>query len=202
MNFDPHAYGPDLAEVLAGDRNRELGPGRPVAALREKLSALRAEQALGDRSIADRNMAQLCIAGAWLVHDFLDESHTISQGVATSSGSYWHAIMHRREPDESNAKYWNRRVGEHPVYGPLCTAARELAQRSGAASGEAEFLATQSEWDPDRFVDLCSGARRGRNPHETLCRRIQQREWELLFDACFQGALEPSSSGEVSRRPG
>src|SRR5688500_14191487 len=34
------------------------------------------------------------LAGLWLWHDFLDESHTISQGLHTPTGSFWHAIMH------------------------------------------------------------------------------------------------------------
>src|SRR5207245_11135 len=54
-------------------------------------------------------------SGLYLRFNFLDESHTISQGIHTVEGSYWHAIMHRREPDYSNAKHWFRKVGQHPV---------------------------------------------------------------------------------------
>ena len=53
-------------------------------------------------------MAACCLAGVWLLHDYLDESHTISQRIDTPSGSFWHGIMHRREGDFSNAKYWFR----------------------------------------------------------------------------------------------
>src|SRR4051794_32254466 len=49
--------------------------------------------------------AELLVAGLWLWHDWLDESHRISQRVETADGSYWHAIMHRREGDFSNSKY-------------------------------------------------------------------------------------------------
>ena len=76
-------------------------------------------------------MAACCIAGVWLLHDFLDESHTISQGIDTPSGSFWHAIMHRREGDFSNAKYWFRRVGQHPVFDALGQRAAELAAIRG-----------------------------------------------------------------------
>src|SRR5262245_21627515 len=52
---------------------------------------------------------QAMLAGLWLYHDWLDESHRISQSLDTPTGSFWHAIMHRRERDFSNSKYWYAR---------------------------------------------------------------------------------------------
>lgn len=42
-------------------------------------------------------------------------SHTVSQGIEGTTGSYWHGIMHRREGDFSNSHYWFNKVGGHPV---------------------------------------------------------------------------------------
>ncbi len=186
--FDPTRYGRVFERLVSVDRNRALGPGRPVAAAREQLAALHLDPAFGRRRLVDREMGELCLAAVWLIHDYLAESHTISQGIESTSGAYWHAIMHRREPDESNAKYWIHRIGDHPVYQPLCAAARQLAEHL-EAPGEAAFLAQQRTWDPEAFVDLCAGARRKHNSHESLCRLVQQREWELLFDACYSAAV-------------
>ena len=96
-----------------------LDEGRPNEAMRPALEALRIDGAFEHARLVDIDMARCCHAGLWLLHDFLDESHTISQGVGTPSGSFWHGIMHRREGDFSNAKYWFHRVGHHHVYAEL-----------------------------------------------------------------------------------
>ncbi|MEJ7593047.1 MAG: hypothetical protein WKF77_15990 [Planctomycetaceae bacterium] len=65
-----------------------------------------------------------CItSGVLLLWDFLHESHEISQTMegrgTPRTADYWHAIMHRREPDAGNASYWFRRVGSHPAFDRL-----------------------------------------------------------------------------------
>jgi hypothetical protein len=36
---------------------------------------------------------------------------------------------------------------------------------------------------------LCEASRTGKFPAEMLCRKIQLREWQLLFDYCFRRAV-------------
>ena len=107
----------------------------------------------------------------WLLHDFLDQSHTISQDLETKEGSFWHAIMHRREPDASNSKYWWRIVGAHPVLDQL----REQAPALGYA-----FTM------PEAFVDFCERTRDTQSGDEHLAKRVQLFEWQLLFDHCHR----------------
>src|SRR5687768_10504407 len=107
--FDSFAYGAAVASLLA-PRELAVGPGRPEHAVAQQLRRLDAEAMFAPRRVRDRDMARACLAGLWLYHDFLDESHTLSQCIDTPSGSYWHAIMHRREGDFANSKYWFRRV--------------------------------------------------------------------------------------------
>ncbi len=162
--IDISVYSAPIRELLSEPHLPELGPGTPNRLARAALAALSPERAFP--ALVDRSMALACISGLWLLHDFLDESHTISQEIDTPTGSYWHGIMHRREPDASNAKYWFRRVGNHPVFDQLT---EEFGRR----------------WDPFAFIDRCEACRGTGNEEETTCQRLQLREWELLFDWCY-----------------
>jgi hypothetical protein len=185
--FDPQAYGPRFAPLLAADRRRPLEAGAPDEGARPALDDLSVEAAFAHAKVADRDMAACCLAGVWLLHDFLDESHAISQRIETPSGSYWHAIMHRREGDFSNSKYWFRRVGQHDVLGPLGQRAAELAAVRGAEDA-AKKLISGGACDPFALVDLCQAAVRNHHAARELCLDIQQAEWELLFDDCYRAA--------------
>jgi hypothetical protein len=182
--FDPAAYGPVLADLLRAAPVNPLDAGRPVGALRPKLVAL------GDDAfpepVRDPGMAKACRAGLWLRFNYLDESHRISQDLSTAAGSFWHGVMHRREGDFENAKYWFRRVGTHPVFDPL---GRDAAALAAAADPSGVFLPAQGAWDPFAFVDLCEASLAGRSPRRELCEQVQQREWELLFDHCVRHAV-------------
>lgn len=192
MEFNPNDYGPEAAALLVPERIAELGPGEPNRAARERLSQLTLEALFAGKRIVDREAARGCLAGLWLAHDFLDESHAISQEIATAEGSYWHGIMHRREPDYSNAKYWFRRVGDHPVFAPLAEGARRLTD-AAQPGPNAAFLASQPRWEPYRFIDLCEASYRRSNADAELCRRVAQEEWRLLFDYCWRRAVGESS---------
>jgi hypothetical protein len=190
-------FTPAIDDLLAHAPLNELGPGEPVKSVRDKLEALTPEGALAPHGVEDAAMADACLAGLWLRFDFLDNSHEISQSIHNPTGSFWHGIMHRREPDFGNAKYWFHRVGNHGAFPRLCDAAKALASGEFAAevqaNAAARFLAEQSEWDAFKFVDLVEAVSRGRAKCKTLCQRVQLLEWEILFAFCFDAAIRKSS---------
>jgi hypothetical protein len=180
--FDSALYPPALAALLREPRLAPLGPGRPNQAVRGLLEALD-ERAFGPQRVVDRAAADACRAGLWLHHDFLDESHTISQGLSTAEGSYWHALMHRREPDFSNSKYWFRQLGRHPLFADLAKAAAKVGYTPSGT------------WDPFAFVDACARVIGTGGAEELLCQRVQRVEWELLFDWCYRRAVAGEGPG-------
>ena len=119
-------YPEALSHVLGEDRLNELGPGKPNEAMRPYLAASTPDTLLAPSPVHDPAAARACLAGLCLYHDFWDEAHRISQDIKSAEGSYWHGLVHRREPDAENAAYWFRRVGAHPIYPALAAEARAL----------------------------------------------------------------------------
>src|SRR5262245_27341324 len=99
-------YSQVVASLLAKPRTPALDQGTPDRAAGQQLSALDGKDLFAPASVVDPDMALACLAGLWLWFDFLDESHTVSQAIHTPEGSFWHGVMHRREGDYGNAKYW------------------------------------------------------------------------------------------------
>lgn len=176
---------PQIKPLLAEERLNELGPGTPNLPMKPLLQELERELPKLAKHPAH---AKACLAALWLYHDFLDEAHANAQALVDSDGSYLHAILHRREPDFANAKYWFRRVRGHAIFGELTKSAAALAKDAGMPAGS-EFLTRQAAWSCERFVDLCESAARGPEALALLCRHIQKREWELLFAHCYQRAF-------------
>jgi hypothetical protein len=176
--LDLRGLSPAFADLLRQERLAPLGPGRPDAAARPRLEALAGDEAFAPSRVSDRSMADACRAALWLHFDFLDESHALSQDLHSAEGSYWHGILHRREPDPSNAAYWFRRVGEHPIFERLAREARNLG-----------LQLRSDRWDPFAFIDECEKHRGTDAEQEMLLCQVQRREWELLFDWCFRKAV-------------
>jgi hypothetical protein len=173
MAFSPDAYGPEVSGILALDggdlRLMPLAGGACSAP--EALRRLRGASA--SRMFPGARAPEAALAGLYLYFSCLDECHEIAQGIHTAEGSFWHAVVHRQEPDPGNSGYWFRRVGAHPVFPALRDAAAACAYPAGP------------KWDPFAFIDYCESARRRPGSvEERIAREVQRAEWQLLFDWC------------------
>jgi hypothetical protein len=112
--------------------------------------------------------------------DAIHEAHTLFQEAKGDLGSYWHGMMHRREGDFDNARYWFRRAGVLPFF----------SEMHRAASESSALMARQSNWDPYLFTGECEQARFGDTDSLTTLAALQRVEFEVLFDYCWrQSAL-------------
>jgi hypothetical protein len=180
MRFEPLAYGDTVAKILdldgGGERIMPLASG--------KCSSAEARDAIGRAGAAvlfpHARAPEAARAGLYLYFSCLDEAHTIAQDVHTSDGSFWHAILHRQEPDAGNSSYWFRRVGKHTIFPALHEAAAGIVE---AHPGVAVDM--PDSWDPFWYIEFCEKARRGgaRDPL-AVALEIQRAEWQLLFHHC------------------
>jgi hypothetical protein len=142
------------------------------------------------------------MAGLHLLNDSLDRSHSYAQQIEDdSTGSYWHAIMHRMEQDFWNSKYWFRQAGRHPV-----------KERTRASISE--WLSTQQQldrlpaepivnalqrfrdatgWNSDDFVDIISAQESGKGSEDTrvLLEELQRIEMNELFRYTLEASSRP-----------
>ena len=191
-DIETKTYGPATLELLKKADSPALPAtlnfGAPDAGALPALKAMTDQTLSANRRVRMPHDAEALQAGLWLLFDYFEQSHDISQKIGTPSGSYWHAILHRREPDASNAKYWFARVGEHPVFPELLEDAREIAAAVGSSGATLlKTLSAAAVWDAPWFVDCCTQAS---DPATTkVLLAIQRREWQLLFDYNFRKAF-------------
>ena len=154
----------DKVKALLATRDTpEPGPGpragvQAVEPLNDALEKIFAESKL---SAENRELVRALVL---LWHDHLDAAHAIAQNIESRDGSFVHGMMHRREMDFSNAKYWFRRAGPHPCV-------PQIAAR-----------VTAGEWEPFAFVDACEEAARKKDFSPPALRQVQQVETEVLLE--------------------
>jgi hypothetical protein len=168
--------------------------------------------------VADPVAAQAMLAALWLWHDALDECHRIVQkspaelrgrslGVLGKSTSdeeaeatlaFWHAIMHRREGDFSNSKYWYARCQNHRALTVIAAQANPVLNPLPA--DKSILRLTHTGWNPNAFVDLVE--QQHQNPDDPRYRvtvALQKLEWRILFDHCVRAAS--GGEGSATSRP-
>lgn len=171
-----------LNNLFAAIEPPELGPGmRPGARPQNELESALTSIFAGLQLSSDNRDLVRALVLLW--HDHLDAAHSIAQGIENPDGSLIHAIMHRREPDFWNSKYWWRRVGQHPCFPKIAQRVMELLQGKDENALAAK-LVPNGKWDAFAFVDACEAAA-GSLPSDErvlLLREVQRIESEVALE--------------------
>jgi len=144
----------------------------PYSAIAARLLAREPPPPLSPRGVYDAaltaridelDVPALGKAALHLLNDDLERSHQLAQSSeGNRTADYLHSIVHRREGDFANCKYWLRRVEGHPVLAGIFG-------KDGAAAFD--------------FVDRCRAA--GSSPSRELL-DTQKRELGALLDEALR----------------
>ena len=167
-------YGDVFAQLIETAPVTEVAAGEANTGGYAALQELSIETAFAGHAVSDHEAATACLSGIWLLHNYLDQSHVISQDLHCCAGSFWHGIMHRRK------------VGAHPIFGDL-----GIQVSQGETDTTDLGLICDGQWDPFAFIDLCAQAGDPADETTKLCQQITSIEWQLLFDFCYHVAVTP-----------
>lgn len=174
-------YSPLVKELLAEEdlllRLRPTEPGHPD--MLRRIRTAEEKELTGGAVLEHASYPRLIRAGLLYAYDAIDESHRIVQEIATDLGSYWHGMLHRREGDFENARYWFRRTGKLGIFGEM----------HARAAGVSPLMGRQEDWDPYVLVGECEQARFGGDVNLKELVALQRIEFDVMFDYLWRGAF-------------
>ena len=134
------------------------------------------------------------LVGLFLIHDYLQEAHALAQSAdregPNQTAPYWHGIMHRREPDYDNARYWFRHVGQHAIFPAIGQEVAKLMEKQNFAA-QLRFdrvLDRGGHWDPMAFIDLCEECGTRWDGRAQTAAQLQSIEFRVLLEYTCRAA--------------
>jgi hypothetical protein len=113
-----------------------------------------------------RQAALLGLSLLW--HDHWDAAHqTVQAHEGNSDCDLIHGILHRREGDLANARFWCRQVPDHPGFAPIAAALQNQGARLPSLS---QFL-PKGKWSALAFLQAAI-----QNPNDQELQTIQALE--------------------------
>ena len=134
----------ELKRLISTPELPDLGPGPRAGVLSQGALNNIINDFLRTAKLSSTN-GELVRSLVLLWHDQLEAAHVIAQDIGNADGSFVHGIVHRREPDYGNAKYWFCRVGKHPCFPKLAGQLGALLDLS-TTGGLSEYFIQGGEW--------------------------------------------------------
>lgn len=131
--------------------------------------------------------AQAWKASLHLWNDNLDAAHALVEHMNTPTGAALHGIVHQRERDFDNAKYWFHLAGDHPAFHSLQSRTAGFLQQQKFPAGPLRDvfskMASQGSWNPYLFISAIAiqEDRIGDDAARTLLENIQVLELDAVI---------------------
>ncbi len=162
-----------------------LVKGKPYAAGKKAVEALTKRDM---KDAKDPKSLPLVQGALFLCFDCWKEAHEIADShEGTAAGHWLHAIVHRREPDAGNSKYWYAKVKTPAkVYEAIGNGVLALLKQQPVAElgPLVQKMEKSKTWEPETFVDLCDKFREEdpQSPVYQTLARVQELEWRGLAE--------------------
>ena len=165
---------------LQEDMLEKLTPSEPLStALLLRIRAADDAALSGGKTVGHAGNFALVRGGLFYAIDALDEAHAFFQDAKGDLGAYWHGMMHRREGDFDNARYWFRRCGALPCADALHSEAARVSP----------LMARQMSWDAYVLTGECEQAAHGAEESRAECVALLRVEFDGLLDYCWRKAV-------------
>lgn len=148
--------------------------------------------AISEAELAEGHPDGWLSARAWkaslhLWNDNLSAAHDIVEHMNTPTGAALHGIVHRREGDFDNARYWFRMAGDHPAFHGLQSRAVSFLQGQRTVPGPLKDvfvqIAAQGSWNPYLFIGAIAiqNNQIGEPSSQDVLEQLQQLELESFM---------------------
>jgi hypothetical protein len=160
-----HVWHPGLDTDIAAISEAELAAGRPDGEL----------------------SAPAWKAALHLWNDSLNAAHPLVEYLESQTGSALHGIIHRREGDYDNARYWFRLTGDHPAFHSLQIRVQaQLRQQrlpNGPVGDALAAMIGQGSWNPFLFTNVIEiqETRSSDDSARPILEQLQQLELEAML---------------------
>jgi len=125
-----------------------------------------------------------------LWNDDLEAAHELVQELRSATGSAMHGIVHRREGDYDNARYWFMRAGDHPAYHGLQSRAAAILESermpAGTIGQALTAMRSQGSWNPSLFANTIEIHETRTNQDDDAIRLVLERLQMLELEAMLR----------------